>query len=325
MPKALLLKAVLVIAICFLWANNVYAFNFEKDIAAKCRWTKAYKKAHPEPKNNMPKTMQEYYREVNKAAAKNQEIPSPKFVKDDKLVDLPDPEIAVQKYNSPPGWYEINLNSIKKLRHINSIGVASPKIDKMVFSSVFYYPSTQTAASELYLMDLDTSKNVQSRMEDAHINQGKKTIYRAQMEALDLNIQKTLTILDWSEDNKKLAFKEKISFSPEGLWRTNLLVYNTETNQVKDLSEIRSAIEYYWRQQKIYLKDSRWDIYPIGWDAQNPDRIIVFAYAATGESPMYLGAWSIDYQGNRSQLLSLTETNFEVSQNGYCLKTGRNN
>lgn len=321
MSKASLIKVVLVISVCFLWANNVYAFNFERDVAAKCRWTKAYKKAHPEPKNNMPKTMQEYYRAVNKAAGKNQQIPSPKFEKDNKLVDLPDPELVVQKYNSPPGLYEINLNPLKKTRHVNSIGVASPKVDKMAFSSVFYYPSTQTAASELYLMNLDTGKNIQNRMEDAHINQGKKVIYRSQMEALDLNIQKTLTILDWSEDNTKLAFKEKTSFSPEGLWKTSLLIYNTETNQVKDLSEVRSAIEYYWRQHKIYLKDSRWDIYPIGWDAQNPDRIIVFAYAATGAKPMYLGAWSIDYQGNRSMLLSLTETKFEVSQNGYCLKT----
>ena len=50
-----------------------------------------YKKAHPRPVNNMPKTMQDYYRAVNKAAAQNQEIPSPHFEKDSKLVDFPDP------------------------------------------------------------------------------------------------------------------------------------------------------------------------------------------------------------------------------------------
>lgn len=321
MQKNSLTKIVFALTICLLTVNSAFAFNFERDIAAKCRWTKAYKKAHPEPKNNMPKTMQEYYRAVNKAAGKSQNIPSPKFEKDDKLVDLPDPSLVIQKYNVPPGLYDINLNALKKTRHVNSIGVASPKADKMAFSSVFYYPSTQTASSELYLLDLDTNKTIQNRMEDAHVNSGKTTIYRSQMEGLDLNIQKTLTILDWSEDNTKLAFKEKTSFSPEGLWQTRLLVYNTETNQVKDLSEVRSAIEYYWRQHKVYLKDYRWDIYPIGWDAQNPDRIIVFAYAATGDKPMYLGAWSIDYQGNRSMMLSLTETKFEVSQNGYCLKS----
>ena len=106
------------------------------------------------------------------------------------------------------------------------------------------------------------------------------------------------------------------------MWRTNLLVYNLETGKIKELSEVREAIQYYWRENhNLYLKDYRWDIYPIGWDALNPERIIVFAYAATGEKPKYLGAWSIDFYGDRAMLMSLTDTNFQVSQNGSCLKT----
>ena len=119
----------------------------------------------------------------------------------------------------------------------------------------------------------------------------------------------------------RLSIKEKISFTPEGLWQTNLIVYNLETGRSKVLSEVRGAIEYYWRQHNLNLKNYRWDIYPIGWDSINPDRIIVFAYAATGAKPKYLGAWSIDYKGDRAMLLSLTSADFLVTQNGYCLKT----
>ena len=133
-----------------------YAFDFERDIASKFFWTKSYKKAHPKPVNNMPKTMQDYYRAVNKAAAQNQEIPSPHFEKDSKLVDLPDPSTLLVKYNNPPGQTDINLNALKKKRKVNSIGVVSPQFDKMVYSTVYYYPSTKTAGTELYLMNLDS-------------------------------------------------------------------------------------------------------------------------------------------------------------------------
>ena len=314
-----LLKCFIICSILF--GVEAYAFDFQKDVSSKFFWTQSYKKAHPQPQNNMPKTMEDYYRAVNKAASKNQNIPSPRFVKDEKLVDLPDPDLVVRRYNNPPGMYEINLNSLKKKRQINSIGVASPEYDKMVYSTVFYFPSTKTTASELYLMNLDTTKGLSSRLEDAHINHGKTSIHRVQMDRLDLDIHKSLTVLDWSEDGQKIAIKEKIAFAPEGTWRTNLLVYDLTTGKVKDLSEVRSAIEYYWRKLDLNLKDYRWDIYPIGWDSMNPDRIIVFAYASTGEKPKYLGAWSIDYKGERSLLLSLTSTKFEVSQNGVCLKT----
>lgn len=276
----------------------------------------------PKPVNKMPKTMNEYYREANKAAANAADIPSPTFEKDEKLVALPDPSITLRKYNNPPGFVDINLNKLIKSRKVNSIGVVSPGYDKMVYSTVYYYPATKTAGAELYLMKLDMSKGLQSRIENAHVNQGKRTIYKTGMDALELDIQKTLTVVDWSADAKRIAIKEKVSYSAEGLWKTNLLVYDIQTGTVKDLTEVREAIQYYWRENhSLHLKDYRWDIYPIGWDALNPERIIVFAYASTGEKPKYLGAWSIDYQGDRAMLMSLTSTNFEVSQNGSCLKT----
>lgn len=282
----------------------------------------AAKTKKPKPVNNMPKTMNEYIREANKAADKAQNIQSPTFEKDEKLVALPDPSITLRKYNNPPGFVDINLTKLIKARNVNSIGVVSPGYDKMAYSTIFYYPATKTASAELYLMKLDMSKGLQSRIENAHVNLGKRTIYKTGMDALELDIQKTLTVVDWSADGKRIAIKEKISYNAEGLWKTNLLIYDLQTGKVKNLSEVREAIQYYWREkQNLYLKDYRWDIYPIGWDALNPERIIVFAYASTGEKPKYLGAWSIDYHGDRAMLMSLTDTDFKVSQNGSCLKT----
>ena len=302
--------------------QTAFCFDFQRDVASHFFWTKSYKAKHPDPTNNMPKTMNEYYREANKAADKASEIPSPKYPKDPKIVDLPDPQITLVKYNNPPGYIDINLNNLKKTRKINSIGVVSPSFDKMVYSTVYYFPSTKTAGTEMYLMNLDTSKNIHERIETAHVNHGKRTILRSGMDSLDLDIQKTLTVIDWSTDGKRIAVKEKISFTPDGLWKTNLLVYDLQTGKTKNLSEVRDAIQYYWRENHgLYLKDYRWDIYPLGWDALNPDRILVFAYAATGEKPKFLGTWSIDYHGDRSMLMSLTSTNFKVSQNGSCLKT----
>ena len=64
------------------------------------------------------------------------------------------------------------------------------------------------------------------------------------------------------------------------------------------------------------LDDKRWDIYPLGFDAENPDRIIVSAYGYTGRSPKFLGNWSIDCQGEKTLLVSLFKPEAKISVNG---------
>jgi hypothetical protein len=66
------------------------------------------------------------------------------------------------------------------------------------------------------------------------------------------------------------------------------------------------------------LEDKRWDIYPIGFDKNDADRIIVQAFAFTGEKPVFLGTWSIDYWGGQSRLVSFDKNVApQVSVNGY--------
>lgn len=281
----------------------------------------AKKPKEPDRTNNMPKTMEEYKIEAEKRAQEKANIPTPDFEKDNKIVDLPPPKIEIKKYNSPPGSVEINLQKLKKDCKVNSLGVASPDTSLLAFSTVFYYPSSKTAGTELYLMKLEDGLRTEDKLKRAHVNHGKNVIFKTGMDALDVNVQKTLTVLDWSADGKRIAFKEKISYSEDGLWQTNLYVYDLESAQARELTEVREAIKYYWRKaENLDLNKYRWDIFPMGWDEMNPDRLIVFAYAFTGERPKYLGAWSIDRFGNRSLLMSLTSSNFPISQNGLALK-----
>ena len=57
----------------------------------------------------------------------------------------------------------------------------------------------------------------------------------------------------------------------------------------------------------------------MGFDANNDDRIIVCAYAYTGEVPKFLGTWSIDVNGTNSKLENLDGNSIPVSVVGYRL------
>ena len=48
--------------------------------------------------------------------------------------------------------------------------------------------------------------------------------------------------------------------------------------------------------------------------------MIVYAYAFTGEKPLFLGTWSIDYNEEKSQLVSIDSTDVEIDLNGFGLK-----
>ena len=151
-----------------------------------------------------------------------------------------------------------------------------------------------------------------------------KPIMSSGLYDMDYGIQKTLTVVDWSQSGKQLLVKEKILKDGDGVWQTNILVYDFETNTTKKLDEVRQAIQYYWnKNQRLDLYYYRFDIYPLGWDANHPDRVLLYAYGYnknTGETPKFLGTWSIDYKGEQSHLVSVLQTGYIVQANGFCLK-----
>ena len=126
------------------------------------------------------------------------------------------------------------------------------------------------------------------------------------MNTFDYHIFRTLTLVDWSYDGKKLLIKEKIGEHYKGLWATYLWVYDFDLKKQKGLDGVRKAIAYYWKiKHHLRLYEYIWDIVPLGWDSQYPDQIIVNAYGYNYDCPVFFGCWTIDFMGRRSKLLSL--------------------
>jgi len=131
---------------------------------------------------------------------------------------------------------------------------------------------------------------------------------------------RTLTPVDFSEDNTKLIVKEKTGYTYDGIWQTDLWVYDFNANKAKKIVEIRDAIINYWQLVGgVDFENRRWDIYPLGFDANDQNRVIVSAYAYTGDVPKFLGTWSIDVDGERAELKSLRGTNVPISMVGFKL------
>ena len=119
--------------------------------------------------------------------------------------------------------------------------------------------------------------------------------------------------------------KEKIQKEGDGLWQTNIWVYDLNTKTSKKLDAIRQAVEYYWNKNQIVdLYYYRFDIYPLGWDAQRKDKILAYVYGYnknSGATPKFLGTWAIDSKGEASQLISVQKTGYVIQANGFCLRT----
>lgn len=273
--------------------------------------------------NNAPKTYEEYEKMAQDLKRSDFKLPEPSYEKDPKLVELPDPHIRIVKYNVPAGTKDLNLSEIIKNRKINSNAVLSPDLSKVVYSSSYYYPTEYQLSSELYCINVDKNATIIENLKNAHeIKKDRNPIMSTGLEVLQNKLLKTLVVIDWSKDGKKVAVKEKVGSSLQGIWQTNIWVYDFETQQTKKLNEVREAIKYYWKSnENLDLVDYMWDIYPVGWDANNPDRIILYAYAYTKTTPKFLGTWSIDSKGERSQLMSLKSTDFFITTNGYSLKS----
>ncbi|MDD3237688.1 MAG: hypothetical protein PHV37_06265 [Candidatus Gastranaerophilales bacterium] len=272
--------------------------------------------------NKAPLTKEQYEvlaKDIKRADIK---IPQPKFEKDDKLIQIQDPRLRIVRYNKPAGAKEININEVIKNRKASTIAVLSPDETKLVYSSAYFYPSNAQITSELYMLIADPDRSMVDKMLYAsEIYRGKRILIASGLDELEYISSKTLTLIDWAPDSKRIAVKEKIGSTAEGIWQTNLWVYDFEAGQAKKLNAVREAIKYWWKtNENLDLVDFMWDIYPIGWDANNPERIVVYAYAYTTSEPKFLGTWSIDWRGERSQLMSLHATDFTIANGGYCLK-----
>lgn len=283
-----------------------------------------YTYGYVKKQNNAPLTYAQYLQMAKDVKRENMDIPRPSVKKDEKIVDMPEPGLRIIKYNNPPGSRDLDLRLLMTKRQLVTQGVLSPDKKRLIYSVVYSYPSSAQVASEMFIINIpEETKSTLSALRDFYTMEAEKEpILRAGTNRLALNEKKTLILLDWSEDGQKVAVKEKIGSQTQGPWKTQIWTYDFETKKVYELSALREAIRYYWKNMKgLDLIDYMWDIYPIGWDKYNKDRIISYAYVY-GENhngAKFLGTWSIDYKNQRSELMSETDLDFEVSLNGYRL------
>ena len=267
-------------------------------------------------------TKEDYEKKSQDVSTSSISIPEPKLPKDIKMKYVPQPTYKLAKYNDPPGTPELKMDrKIHFDRQENCQGITSPDKSIMVYPSIYYYANSKTTACDLFVIPLDKSLPDVDRLLRANVIRKNPDPILSTDKSVDVDYSfKTMTPIDFSSDGLRLIAKEKIGYEFDGIWKTNLWSYDFETKTAKNLVEVRDAIKLYWFETKgIRLDEKRWDIFPLGFDAKDPTRIIVTAYAYTGAVPKFLGTWSVDYKGERTLLLSLFDANAGVSINGYKL------
>ncbi len=252
---------------------------------------------------------------------KYQQIEIPKIPTPSDFKYVPKPLYRITKYNDPPGSVELKLG--RRLYHqkqINAQGIVSPDYSILVYPAVYYYSDSVSVASDLFVIPLDEGDTNLNKILKANTAKRNPEPILSTDKAIDNYASfRTLTPVDFSTDGTKLLVKQKIGSSEDGIWQTVPFVYDFKNKLSYDLSEVRDAITYFWKEyMDLNLEDKRWDIYPLGFDLSNPDRIVVQGFAFTGEKPVFLGTWSIDWQGNQSRIISFDKNlKPEISINGY--------
>ncbi len=267
----------------------------------------------------------EEYEAKSRAKSKKEmaeEVKGGELPTDSNMVYVPQRSFKLVKYNDPIGSPELNLpRKLNFDRQINAQGIISGDRTMMVYPAVYYYAQGDCTSCDLFLIKLDPKLSDTQKAIYANIVQKVEEPLISTEKDIDTKfIFRTLTPIDFSTDNKKLAVKEKTGHRHDGIWKTDLWVYDFEKQEALKIPQIREAIINYWAAAGgVDFEENRWDIYPMGFDANDDNRIILCAYAYTGDVPKFLGTWSIDVEGNNAKLEDLEGSDFPVSVVGYRL------
>ncbi len=298
-------------------AETIYQNNINK-----VEVTEKYEKSKMPDSGYM--TVAEYEAKSRAKSKKEiaEEVKHAEIPKDSNMVYVPQKTFKLVKYNDPIGSPELTLpRKLNFDRQINAQGIISGDKSMLVYPAVYYYAQTDCTSCDLFLIKLDPKLNDTDKAMKANIVQREEEPLISTSKDIETKfIFRTLTPIDFSSDNKKLVVKEKIGHRHDGIWKTDLWVYDFEKREAKKLPQIREAIIDYWANAGgVDFEENRWDIYPMGFDANNDNRIILCAYAYTGDVPKFLGTWSIDVEGINSKLEDLEGASIPVSVIGFRL------
>ena len=309
-----------------------YPFIKKKDrVVAETLYQNEVNKLEEEEKYEKSKLPESGYMTVEEYEAKSrakskkeiaEEVKGGELPKDSNMVYVPQKTFKLVKYNDPIGSPELNLpRKLNFDRQINAQGIISGDRTMMVYPAVYYYAQSDCTSCDLFMIKLDPKLTDTDKAIYANVVQRvEKPLISTEKDIETKFIFRTLTPIDFSSDNKKLVVKEKVGHRHDGIWKTDLWVYDFENETALKIPQIREAIINYWAEAGgVDFEENRWDIYPMGFDANDDNRIILCAYAYTGEVPKFLGTWSIDVDGTNSKLEDLSGSDFPVSVIGYRL------
>lgn len=277
-------------------------------------------------KTNLPKSgymLTEDYEELSKGIPRmNLKVDEPCRLKPSDMKYVPLPTYKLVRYNNPPGTPELNVpRKLNFDRQINAQGVVSGDFTMLVYPTVYYYADKNCTSCSVFVIPLDTNLTKLERVEKANVAKKiDKPLFETDKDISTEGAYRTITPIDFSEDNRYIVAKEKIGWVHDGIWKTNLWVHDFKADRSWELPEVRAAIINYWHNVTgVDLAEQRWDIYPLGFDKNNQERIIVCAYAYTGDIPAFLGTWAVDVNGEKCELIDLQGTNYNVSTVGFKL------
>ncbi len=298
-------------------AETIYQNNINK-----IEVTEKYEKSKMPESGYM--TVAEYESKSRAKSKKEiiEEVKEPDVPTDSNMVYVPQKTFKLVKYNDPIGSPELTLpRKLNFDRQINAQGIISGDKTMLVYPAVYYYAQTDCTSCDLFLIKLDPALNDTDKAMKANIVQREEEPLISTSKDIETKfIFRTLTPIDFSADNKKLVVKEKVGHRHDGIWKTDLWVYDFEKKEAKKFPQIREAIIDYWANAGgVDFEENRWDIYPMGFDANDDNRVILCAYAYTGDVPKFLGTWSIDVEGTNSKLEDLKGSDIPVSVIGYRL------
>ncbi|MCM1004463.1 MAG: hypothetical protein NC408_09000 [Candidatus Gastranaerophilales bacterium] len=302
--------------------DRVVAETIYQNNVNKVEVTEKYEKSKMPESGYM--TVAEYEAKSRAKSKKEiiEDVKEPDIPKDSNMVYVPQKTFKLVKYNDPIGSPELTLpRKLNFDRQINAQGIISGDKTMLVYPAVYYYAQTDCTSCDLFLIKLNSKLNDTDKAMKANIVQREEEPLISTSKDIETKfIFRTLTPIDFSADNKKLVVKEKVGHRHDGIWKTDLWVYDFEKREAKKLPQIREAIIDYWANSGgVDFEENRWDIYPMGFDANNDNRVILCAYAYTGEVPKFLGTWSIDVEGVNSKLEDLSGSSIPVSVIGFRL------
>ena len=329
------MRILLLAIFCIILCSQVYAFNIPNPFSKEDYKSQEIKYEHNVLKEDLKykrdhrilnmhpsgyMTVDEYEKQSEYKDKTKLDYDIPKIDRGADFKYVPQPLYRIVKYNDPPGGVELSLG--KKLysqRQINAQGIVSPDYSKLVYPAVYYYSDTGSVGTDLFVIPLTSDDPPLKKILSANVAKRDKDPIMSTDKLIDNYAAfRSLTPVDFSSDGSKLLVKEKIGSGEDGIWQTNVYVYDFSSKTKYDLSAVREAVNYFWTEyMKLNLVEKMWDIVPLGFD-EGSGSVLIKGYAYTGEKPVYLGLWSIDTQGNRSNLVSF-EKNYlpKVSSNGY--------